>query len=113
MLKSIKHATNGISWTINNQRNFVLHLIISFLVLLFAFILEINKTEFILLIFAVILGLTVEMINTAVEEMTNLITIKWAAQAKIAKDVSAGMMLLTAIGTAIVGFIIFIPYFVR
>ena len=113
MLKSFKHAINGIVWAIKNHPNFKIHIAISFLVLFLAFILKVSKTDIVLLIFAIVLGLMVEMVNTAIEEVTNLITIKWAKQAKIAKDVSAGLMLLTAIGTAIIGLIIFIPYFLK
>ena len=49
------------------------------------------------------------MINTSIEAMCNLITTDWKKEAKIAKDVSAGMMLIIAVGTLIIGLIIFIP----
>lgn len=113
MKVSFKHAISGIIWTLKNQQNFRIHLVISLAVLCLSFFLKVSKTETLLLVFAIVIGLTSEMINTAVEEVTNLITIKWAKQAKIAKDVSAGMMLLTAIGAAIVGLSIFLPYIFR
>lgn len=113
MSVSFKHAISGIIWTLKNQQNFRVHLIISLTVLFLSFFLKVSKTETLLLVLVIILGLTAEMINTAIEEMTNLITIKWAKQAKIAKDISAGMMLLTAIGAAIVGLSIFLPYIFR
>jgi len=49
------------------------------------------------------------MINTSIEAMCNLITTDWKKEAKIVKDVSAGMMLIIAVGTLIIGLIIFIP----
>lgn len=111
MLNSFRHALNGIYWSIQNNINFQIHFSVSILVFLLAYILHVSKEDFIVLVFAVFLGLAAEMINTAIEEMTDLITIKWSKQAKIAKDVGAGMVLLTALATAIVGFIVFIPYF--
>ncbi|MBI4066818.1 diacylglycerol kinase family protein, partial [Candidatus Gottesmanbacteria bacterium] len=54
-----------------------------------------------------------EMINTSIEAMTDLITSEWRQQAKIAKDVSAGMMLLTAIGAILVALFIFLPKIVK
>lgn len=63
----------------------------------------------ILLVTMIILGLAAEMINTALEEVANLVTKEWREEARIAKDVSAGMVLLTAFGTFIVALLIFIP----
>lgn len=50
------------------------------------------------------------MINTALESMTDLITKEWRQEAKIAKDVAAGMMLLIAMGAVVIGAVIFLPY---
>ena len=61
----------------------------------------------------IILVVCAEMINTSIEEMTNLIINEHKREAKIAKDVSAGMVLLTLVGSIIVGFLIFIPYILR
>jgi diacylglycerol kinase len=63
-----------------------------------------------IILFTILLGLSGEMINTALESMTDLITTEWKAQAKIAKDVSAGMMLLIAMGAVLVALFIFVPY---
>ena len=49
------------------------------------------------------------MINTAIEAMTDLITLEQRKDAKIAKDVSAGMMLIVAMGAMVVGSVVFIP----
>ncbi len=71
-----------------------------------------SRVEMVLIVFTIVLGLSVEMVNTALESMTDLITTEWKAQAKIAKDVSAGMMLLTAVGAVIVAGLLFVPHFV-
>ena len=53
------------------------------------------------------------MINTAIENMVDLISKEYHVEAKRAKDVSAGMVLVTVIGSVIVGILIFLPYLVR
>ena len=106
---SFKNAYRGIFWAFDTQPNFKIHLLLSFIALFLGFILEISGIEMLLIIFCIVLGLGAEMINTSIEAMTDLITIEWRKEAKIAKDVSAGMMLVIAIGTLIVGFYIFIP----
>ena len=54
-----------------------------------------------------------EMINTALEEVINLIKEDHNARAQIAKDVSAGMVLLATIFAVVVGLMVFLPYLVR
>ena len=106
---SFNNAFRGISWAITNQKNFKVHLSVSFLVLLFAYLLQISRLEMLLLIICIAFGLGAEMINTAIEAMTDLITVEWKKEAKIAKDISAGMVLVIAIGTIIIGLYIFLP----
>jgi diacylglycerol kinase len=53
------------------------------------------------------------MINTAIEEVVNLLTNEHRLEAKVAKDVSAGMVLLTAIGSIIVGVLVFAPHILK
>lgn len=72
--------------------------------------LGITRTEMLIIVFTVILGLMGEMINTAIEAVTDLVTTEWRKEAKIAKDVAAGMMLLSALGALFIAGYIFIPY---
>lgn len=107
---SFQNAFLGVIWSFSTQPNFRVHLILSIIVVLLALFFQIEKSEFLVLVFAIVLGFTSEMLNTAIEAMTDLITSEWKKDAKIAKDVAAGMMLLTAFGTAGIALIIFFPY---
>lgn len=106
---SFKNAFQGLLWVISTQHNFQIHLILSLIALSLCLALRVSGIETLIIIFAVVLGLGAEMINSALEAMTNLITIEWRKEAKIAKDVSAGMMLVISIGTLFIGLYIFIP----
>lgn len=107
---SLKTAMGGIQWAITTQPNFRVHLFLSAFVILGAWWFAVSRIEFLILVFTIVLGLSAEMINTAIESMTDLITKEWRAEAKIAKDVSAGMMLITAFGALAVAGVIFLPY---
>ncbi|MBI5449467.1 diacylglycerol kinase family protein [Candidatus Gottesmanbacteria bacterium] len=107
---SFKNAIAGILWAVRTQPNFRIHIICSIAVLCSAWYFEVSRTEVALLVFAIVLGLGAEMINTALESMTDLITKEWRNEAKIAKDVAAGMMLLVAVGAVLVGLVILVPY---
>ncbi len=106
---SFKNALNGIIWAFTTQPNFRVHMILTILALIFGFWLKVSYVEMTILTLTIVFGLGCEMINTSIEAMTDLITTEYKLQAKIAKDVSAGMMLLVSIGTVIVACLIFIP----
>jgi diacylglycerol kinase len=57
----------------------------------------------------VTLVLAAEMVNTMIESLVDLVTQEYHPLAKVAKDVAAGIVLLTAIGSIIVGLLIFLP----
>ncbi len=102
-------ASSGLWLAFTKQRNFQVHFTVASLALLAGIVLVKSAVEISILIFAVILGLVAEMLNTAVEEVVDLVSPKYSEQAKVAKDVAAGMVLLSAIGTALVGLIILLP----
>ena len=107
---SFKHAFAGLAWALRTQPNFRIHLLFTVLALGLSAYFQISRTEWAVIMFTIVLGLSAELINTAIESMTDLITTEWRQQAKVAKDVAAAMMLTTAVGAVIVAFIIFGHY---
>ena len=109
---SFKNALAGIIWAFKTQPNFRVHVVLSFIAFGFAILFKITTVETAIVVFTIILGLTAEMINTSLETMTDLITREWRPEAKIAKDVAAGMMLVAAIGAVVIALVIFTPYII-
>lgn len=106
---SFKNALAGLQWAFSTQPNFRVHFTLTIAVLIAGIVFKITNIEMIILILTIVIGLACEMINTSIEAMTDLITSQWHKQAKIAKDVAAGMMLLAAFGATLVAIIIFLP----
>ena len=107
---SFKNAFSGLGWAVTSQPNFRVHLVLSLLAIFLGWYFEITNIEWVIIIFTIVLGLSSELINTALESMTDLITREWRQEAKIAKDVAAAMMLVVAIGAVGVAAFIFWPY---
>lgn len=107
---SFRNAFAGLFWALRTQPNFRVHLVLATAAVWLGAYFNITRLEMVVVIFTIVLGLTAEMINTALEAMTDLITQEWREEAKIAKDVAAGMMLTVALGAIIVAFVIFTPY---
>ena len=103
------HNGDGISHAFSEHSNMRIHLLIGSLVILASFYMGFSKEEVAILIFIIALVIITEMLNTAIESMTNLITTEHRQHAKIAKDVAAGMVLLSATIAVLVGLIIFVP----
>lgn len=106
---SFKNAISGVLWAFSTQPNFKIHFTLSVIALLLGAIFKITYVEMTILVLTIVFGLGAEMVNTSIESMTDLITIEYRKEAKIAKDVAAGMMLITAIGTVLVACLIFLP----
>lgn len=103
---SFKNAFAGLWYAFTSQPNFKIHFSLAVMAILAGFILGISFVEMTILILTIVVGLAIEMANTSIESITDLVTTEWRQEAKIAKDVSAGMMLLTAIGATLVAILI-------
>lgn len=109
-VKSFQYALEGIHYALRHDQNLVIHFIIACVVILLSIILDVTPFEMGILGVTILVVISTEMINSAIEKMVDLITKEHRAEAKIAKDVSAGMVLLTSIGSAVIGILIFLPH---
>ena len=109
LLKSFKYAFDGIYTGIKEEQNMKIHITIMILVIIFGIMLKISTIEWIICIVLFGLVISMELINTAIENTVDLVTKEKNEQAKIAKDVAAGAVLVSAIASTIIGLIIFIP----
>lgn len=109
LYKSFGYAFEGIGNTILHERNMQIHCTVTILVVIFGFLLKISLLEWFvcLLLFALVLSL--ELVNTALEAVVDLVTTEKKPLAKKAKDAAAGAVLMSAIIAAILGGIIFFP----
>lgn len=113
LLKSFGYALEGFLHTLRQNRNLRIHLVVALAVVILSIFFRINKYEMSTLGVVILLVISSEMINTSIEEVVNLITNEHRREAKIAKDVAAGMVLVVAIGSVIIGLLIFTPYILK
>ena len=109
LINSFKYAFAGMWSAYKSERNIKINIAVAILVILFGVFLQISTYEWIACIvcFAMVIG--AEMFNTAIETVVDISMPKKDERAKKAKDVAAGGVLVFAIGSAIIGSIIFIP----
>ncbi|MEK7559364.1 MAG: diacylglycerol kinase family protein, partial [Patescibacteria group bacterium] len=110
ILQSFKFAMTGVKIAIKENRNMKIHFVIAIFVVIFALFLQMSRLEIAIICIIIILVFSAEMINTAIEEVINLVTKEYREEARIAKDVSAGMVFIVAAGSIAVGLLIFLPH---
>lgn len=107
--KSFLHAIDGIVYTTKNEHNMVIIIICMFLAILLGFLYEITKTEWLFMILIIGLVIGAELINTAIEAVVDLETMKKNELAKIAKDTASSATLVFSFVAFIGAIIMFIP----
>lgn len=107
--KSFRYALEGIVTGFKKERNMRIHVAAAILVILAGTLLHISAAEWSLcfVLFGMVMAL--ELVNTAVEAVVDLVTEEQKALAKIAKDTAAGAVLIAAIMAAVTGCVIFLP----
>lgn len=108
---SFKYAFQGIISALKEEPNLKIHFIIALLVLALSYFLQISKQDWINIIILIGLVFTVELTNTAIEVVVDAFVDREHPGAKLAKDISAGAVLVVSLVAVIVGIIIFSPYF--
>lgn len=110
---SFKYAFEGIYYALKHNQNLRIHFAVAVIVVIASVIFNVNAFEMGILGVMILLVISMEMLNTTIEQMVDLIISEHRKEAKIAKDVSAGMVLLTVIGSVIVGVLIFVPHIAK
>ncbi|RAI83137.1 diacylglycerol kinase family protein [Macrococcoides goetzii] len=112
-MKRFLYPIQGFITLLKKDVNFVIHLIAAVMVIIFSFYFQITKVEWMFVIIAIFSVLFMEVINTSVEYVVDLVTEDYHELAKHAKDTAAFAVLLSSIMSAIIGIIIFMPYIIE
>ena len=109
LIQSFRWAIEGIVATVRSERNMKIHLVIAVLVVIAGFVVKLNISAWTTIIICIAMVFAGEMTNTAIENLVDLASPEIHPKAKLAKDISAGMVLVLAIGSVAIGLVIFIP----
>lgn len=109
LINSFKYAIEGFVSSFKTERNMRIHILAMFVVVLLSIFFKIDKTEWCIIIIAIITVISAELFNTAIETVVDIISPEKNKKAKLAKDISAAGVLILAIGAFIIGIIIFVP----
>lgn len=109
LIRSFGFAFKGIQYATASQLNFRIHLVASIVAIGLGFALQISVGEWQWIMLSITLVLVTELLNTAIETLTDLVSPTYNIKAGHVKDVSAGAVVVAAVFAFITGLIIFIP----
>ena len=109
-IKSTNFAIEGILHGAKTQRHLRYHFFSTVFVLFLSYLLGVSRMEFVVISLAVMLVITAEMLNSAVEVVVDILSPEYSERARVAKDIAAGAVLISAFGAAVLGYIILFPY---
>ncbi|MBK0348581.1 diacylglycerol kinase family protein [Aerococcaceae bacterium zg-ZJ1578] len=110
-ISAFKAAKDGFQTLWQQEFNFRLHLLITVFVLLLGVVFKLSPIEWCIIILLIGLVLLLEMINSAIENVVDLVVgTQWHELAKRSKDIAAAAVTLSALIAVIIGMIIFVPH---
>ncbi|MCS6905940.1 MAG: diacylglycerol kinase family protein [Bacteroidia bacterium] len=109
-LKSFQYAFEGIKHVFRTQKNFQIHVIATLIVLSLGWNLGINTQEWAIIVLSIGWVWCLEMLNTAIELLVDIISPTYHPLAGKIKDIAAGAVLTSATAAFCIGCIIFLPY---
>ena len=109
LVRSFKYAFAGIQSCFGSEPNFRIHSFLAIVALLLSLVLNLAAIEWIAVCFCIAFVITMEILNTAVEKLCDIVHKEMHPGIKKVKDIAAGAVLFAAILSAITGAVIFLP----
>ena len=109
LIKSFEVAFQGLKIALREQ-TFRIFALVTLLVVILMIVFQIPLHQKLMLILIITFALALELINSQIERMLDIFCPAHHPEVKLIKDIAAGAVLLVAIGAAIIGLLIFLPY---
>lgn len=111
--RSFCYARHGLRYAWQHEQNFRIHLVIALIVLVLIVVLHADLSESLLLILLIAFVLTLELVNSALEKVTDLLQPRIHHYAEVMKDLLAAAVLVSSIAAAVIGLIVLGPPLIR
>lgn len=108
-MKRFRYAIDGLIAAFRSEVNMRIHVAAAALACIAGFYFNLSAVEWNIIILCIVLVISLELINTAIEELCNMIHPEQHSVIKKVKDISAGAVLLAAMGSVIAALVIFLP----
>ena len=108
--RSMGFALDGLRYAFRSQRSLQIEIIIAGFIVVIGSVLGISRLEWVIVIISIFFVIGMELINTAIEAVVDLVSPEYHPVAKVAKDIASAAVLTSAVGGLIAGLVIFGAY---
>lgn len=109
IVASTAYSIDGIKYSFLNEKSLMIYSVLSIMAIILAFLLDISINQWMALLLALGVVLTIELINTAIEATVDMVTTEYNPLAKIAKDCGSAATFVSSIIALIIALVIFVP----
>lgn len=111
--RSVKFAIIGLWYALRTERNVQIWLGVAIIAIVFSLWMKVSSIEFLIILLWMFLIGTSEYLNTAIEKLSDRVTLDYDEQIKHVKDIAAGATFVASIGAILSGLIIFVPKIIK
>lgn len=108
-IHSFKHAWNGLRILIKEEHNARVHIFAAIIIIISGLLLKISNSEWIAIVFAIGIVISLEIVNSAIENIADFVSPEKHERIKTIKDLAAAAVLIGALSALTIGLIIFVP----
>ena len=112
-LKSFKYSIDGLKYAYKNEQSMLVHLIATIIAITLGILFKISNFEWIITIFLLSVTASLELLNTAIEAVCDMVTLEYNKLAKIAKDTASASVFFTSMLGFVSALIIYVPKFIE
>ncbi len=103
------YAFSGVKTALKEEPNFKVHIFIAVLAIVLGYLLKLASVEWLVLTLTIAMVLMLELMNTSLEALVDIVSPEIQEKARAAKDVAAASVLFASISAVIIGLIVFLP----
>lgn len=107
--EACRHAWNGVYFAVREEKNFRVQLLVYALALVLGIVVRLPAHDLALVVLVSSFILTLEMVNTALEALANIVNPAYQEGLRLVKDVSAGAVFVASAAAVVIGLLLFIP----
>jgi len=109
-INSFRYAFSGLAQSFRQETHLKLHAAIALLVIGLGFFFDISNSDWVTVLLCITLVICLEMFNSALEKLCDLVMPERHPKIKYIKDVAAGSVLIACIFAIVAGLLVFLPY---
>jgi len=113
VIRSFRHAFRGAIQVAKEEHNFRIELLASIIVIVLMFVFDLRIIEMAILALVIVLVLILELVNSVFERLADMLKPRFHPYVEDIKDIMAATVLVSVVGSVVIGFLIFWPYIVK